>query len=855
MACGRRTGDGVACAHRQGDTVELHDGNGNACGVARNVRGDQRVAGIVRLQRIGAVAQRHGFTVNGQGKFVLVGHRKGFAAVIDACVGDPVKYRRLGVGCLHIAAAAELFVGTGVPLAGVLRVRNDADIRGDRHAAVDDYGGVDLLQSQTLVKAVDEAAADGDIAESGVALQRGVGALLDGCDLDGAGANGEGASGLGRNLTSIHAVCKLQRSAGLGDYAAFADEAVDGQLTAAIYSDRAVGSAVQQRGRAADAQSRSGVQCAAGQGVQALAADGIPKAHIREAACSDAVDGVPEFRFRCSQRATLGAHGLAADDAVGCAAEWPALISGDGQLRALCNGDIAAHRAAFRYDQREGAGFHGQRFLAVAQQGQRAVPVFLGLRRCEGVCRRDVAGHRVVLADERAQSAVAVPAEVIVAHVPHGEFDGVVTHLNGDDKKVGTDLVVLVGEPDAIAVGARGGKAAEREGQIHCACGGNIQRFKRLAAVAAFQHCGDLSGGGVVQRTGKRDRRLSAVFLGACCIEYDHARLLGNDQRRFHDGNVVDPVGVSLDLHIAFLCVTAVRQSKGAVIFEVFHRGAAGAENAPEAAALQGQTFPVVRIHTAQPGEVAAGNGQMAACAGINGPAASDLAAAGGVEDRQIAAVRDTERIAADVQRLSGEVKRIAARVQPDAAAADQRACVCFVKGDVLQELHRAAVGLLGKVDRTRKGVKPMHGSVFLHGNGKLHSAVGAVVAADIRVLTEVDGDLLNAGAGRLVIGNIYKPAALGQNISDIRLLQAQPVIRAAVEREILRFAAGTHTAQQGILARVNGELAHGEKALYVADSQAHGKVRAFAHRERHENITCACRRVEGDLAVDFDSG
>ena len=135
-----------------------------------------------------------------------------------------------------------------------------------------------------------------------------------------------------------------------------------------------------------------------------------------------------------------------------------------------------------------------------------------------------------------------------------------------------------------------------------------------------------------------------------------------------------------------------------------------------------------------------------------------------------------------------------------------------------------------------------MHGSVFLHGNGKLHSAVGAVVAADIRVLTEVDGDLLNAGAGRLVIGNIYKPAALGQNISDIRLLQAQPVIRAAVEREILRFAAGTHTAQQGILARVNGELAHGEKALYVADSQAHGKVRAFAHRERHENIACACR-------------
>ena len=73
--------------------------------------------------------------------------------------------RRLGIDNLHIAAAAELFVGIGFPNAGVSMVY-DLNIPCNTHTTVNDKAVVHILKSLTLRKAVDKMlTVNGDIGK------------------------------------------------------------------------------------------------------------------------------------------------------------------------------------------------------------------------------------------------------------------------------------------------------------------------------------------------------------------------------------------------------------------------------------------------------------------------------------------------------------------------------------------------------------------------------------------------------------------------------------------------------------------------------------------------------------------
>ena len=76
---------------------------------------------IVRHEGKPAVFGQYGVAVHRYGKVVIVGHGEFGSAVIGLSVFNAGDYRRVTVGCLHIAADAVLFVGFGIP-AAVMRM-------------------------------------------------------------------------------------------------------------------------------------------------------------------------------------------------------------------------------------------------------------------------------------------------------------------------------------------------------------------------------------------------------------------------------------------------------------------------------------------------------------------------------------------------------------------------------------------------------------------------------------------------------------------------------------------------------------------------------------------------------------
>ena len=127
VLCNGIAGDGVALAARQGDPIGHHDGDGNAYGVARDVRGGDDVRLVVRLDQEGVERGGDDAAVDHYGELVLVTDRELDAAVVDAAVSNAGDDRSGRVGRGDIAAAAELFMRRGVPHT-VVRMRNDGDV-------------------------------------------------------------------------------------------------------------------------------------------------------------------------------------------------------------------------------------------------------------------------------------------------------------------------------------------------------------------------------------------------------------------------------------------------------------------------------------------------------------------------------------------------------------------------------------------------------------------------------------------------------------------------------------------------------------------------------------------------------
>ena len=251
VLCNGIAGDGVALAARQGDPIGHHDGDGDAHGVARDVRGGDDVRLVVRLDQEGVERGGDGAAVDRHGEFVLVADGELDAAVVDAAVGNAGDDRCGRVGRGDVAAAAELFVRIGDPAAVVL-MRDNGNVREDRIAAVGDLAVVVIPVAQSVCEAVDgPLAVDGDLAERDARIERDAGGKrgfvslpdLGGRDRDGValdGLDGQGAAGIGNELCKFTGV---ERQLGVGLYRDVAGKlhaAMDVHLAAGFHEDCAV---------------------------------------------------------------------------------------------------------------------------------------------------------------------------------------------------------------------------------------------------------------------------------------------------------------------------------------------------------------------------------------------------------------------------------------------------------------------------------------------------------------------------------------------------------------------------------------------------------------------------------------
>ena len=251
VLCNGIAGDGVALAARQGDPIGHHDGDGDAHGVARDVRGGDDVRPVIRLNREGVERGGDGAAVDRHGEFVLVADGELDAAVVDAAVGNAGDDRCGRVGRGDVAAAAELFMRRGVPHT-VVRMRDNGNVREDRIAAVGDLAVVVIPVAQSVCEAVDgPLAVDGDLAERDARIERDAGGKrgfvslpdLGGRDRDGValdGLDGQGAAGIGNELCKFTGV---ERQLGVGLYRDVAGKlhaAMDVHLPAGFHEDCAV---------------------------------------------------------------------------------------------------------------------------------------------------------------------------------------------------------------------------------------------------------------------------------------------------------------------------------------------------------------------------------------------------------------------------------------------------------------------------------------------------------------------------------------------------------------------------------------------------------------------------------------
>ena len=452
VPCGFGARKLIARAADQRDAVELHDAEGDGYGVARNVRSGEGVLLVVRLHAIGEIGVGglfHGRAVELHGEAVGIGNGEFHRAVVGRAVGNTADDGSLGVGLLHIAAAAELFVAAGVPYAGV-GVRDDLDIRGDADAPVNDIVEAEVQEGISFGEAVDELfPVDGQLSERtcgkgsevnvrfdervryrrAVALNGQRAAALGGQFGKGTVLKRHRAAGFQLDgAVKLRGAADNRRTARLYEHRVAAD-AGNGQIAAVIYVDRAgnadyTGTAVVGHGRrAAHVQvlfQRAGRQ---GQHASAAAADVICKGRKGKVARADAVDCTSEAGVILRrQLAALAASDFASDDclcyrhrtvlgtveiaceegvvyrqrtagtkdgvckrAVECGAIALGYIAYNGKLRALVDLNAALHFAVSCGVQHEGTGVYDEAIGGGAQEGQGAACVRVGLRCGEGV--------------------------------------------------------------------------------------------------------------------------------------------------------------------------------------------------------------------------------------------------------------------------------------------------------------------------------------------------------------------------------------------------------------------------------------------------------------------------------------
>ena len=117
----RITAEGISRTAAQSDLIEHIYGYRNARRVSGNIGGDDGMLFVVGHKDITAQRQLYLFAVHRHGKVVIIGHGEFGSTVIGLSVFNAGNYRRVTVGCLHIAAGAALFVGFGIP-AAVMRM-------------------------------------------------------------------------------------------------------------------------------------------------------------------------------------------------------------------------------------------------------------------------------------------------------------------------------------------------------------------------------------------------------------------------------------------------------------------------------------------------------------------------------------------------------------------------------------------------------------------------------------------------------------------------------------------------------------------------------------------------------------
>ena len=145
--------------------IGLKDPEVEADRVARNVGRRDQMRLVVRLHGIFPVDERDLLAVQPHSEVVFIGNGELQRAVVIILRINTGNDRRFGIDSLHIAAAAELFVGIGFPNAGVSMVY-DLNIPCNTHTAVDDKAVVHILKSLTLRKAVDKMlTVNGDIGK------------------------------------------------------------------------------------------------------------------------------------------------------------------------------------------------------------------------------------------------------------------------------------------------------------------------------------------------------------------------------------------------------------------------------------------------------------------------------------------------------------------------------------------------------------------------------------------------------------------------------------------------------------------------------------------------------------------
>ena len=718
--------DYIACAGGQGDMIGLKEPEVEADRVARNVGRCDQMRLVVRLHGIFPVYKRDLLTVHPHSEVVGIGDGEFQCAIVIIIRFDAGDDRGLGVLGLHIAAAAELLVGVGLPDAG-MGMADDLDITGDTDAAVDDGAGGNFLIRQARCQAVIEGLAlDGDVGELAAGnVSRHI--LLDVQIGAGALRHGQGAAGLGGDPAVIGAARNIQRSAGLEQNAVFIGAAVGPQAAAIIDGDLTADGAALRLGKSADGQGTGDLAGVKRQA--ALARNGAAQLAAAEDAPAHAVDVPGEGGSLRRQLAVLGANDVSGDR-----------TAADGKIRALGDVELSANGKVCRV-QSKLAGFHSHCAADTIKQLQRAAFVRVGLGRRKSVCEGHIALGLAVLGDDRRQVAEAPGAPVRGLVITR-----VIAHRNGDGEGVGVERIAVKGHLDAVFAGIGGGKFLQAE--FH---GDGLDRVALVGvdhrSVGLFQGDRHLFIGILAHIGGHNACVFHAVGRGQ--IEGNVLRLAagGDHHRGRHDGDFIDPIpcapaGDNLALYILFPGIrAAVGQLKRIAVGQISQRRALvlafSADDLFELAALERQAVRSLGHNSAKCAVVAALYGQMAVAADIQHSTVPgrDLCAADTIDNGQITAIAYLDiRDAASTQepygqRFARKIQGVGALRKLDIAVGgfEQAAHVRGVKLEIPQKLHGAAGVCLGIADGAFKGLEIPGNTAHFHGQDQSESAVCAV--------------------------------------------------------------------------------------------------------------------------------